>query len=130
MAAAFAVGAEGIQMGTRFVSSQESPVHENFKNQIFESSINGTWVLNKTSKPVIRALRTDFTKDILEAGKMDMSAMGKIQDLYFGGDMNAAPALSGQSVGLIDGVKSAKEIIDDTIKEFNETCSKLGNIKL
>ena len=56
--------------------------------------------------------------------------MVKIQDLYFGGDMNAAPALSGQSVGLIDDVKSAKEIIQDTIKEFNETCSKLGNITL
>ena len=59
-----------------------------------------------------------------------MTAMGKIQDLYFGGDMNAAPALSGQSVGLIDDVKSAEEIIQDTIKEFNETCSKLGNLAL
>ena len=59
-----------------------------------------------------------------------MTAMGKIQDLYFGGNMNAAPALSGQSVGLIDGVKSAEEIIQDTIKEFNETCSKLGNLAL
>ena len=102
----------------------------NFKNYIFDSPLNGTWILNKTSKPVIRALRTDFTKEILDAGEMDMTAMGKIQDLYFGGDMNAAPALSGQSVGLIDGVKSAEEIIQDTIKEFNETCSKLGNLAL
>jgi enoyl-[acyl-carrier protein] reductase II len=44
--------------------------------------------------------------------------------------MNAAPALSGQSVGLIDAIKSAEEIIKDTIKEFNETCSKLGGLKL
>ena len=130
MAAAFAVGAEGIQMGTRFVSSKESPVHDNFKNYIFESSLNGTWILNKTSKPVIRALRTEFTKEILEAGEMNMSAMGKIQDLYFGGDMNAAPALSGQSVGLIDDIKSAEEIIQDTINEFNQTCSELGTLKL
>ena len=130
MAAAFAVGAEGIQMGTRFVSSKESPVHENFKNYIFDSPLNGTWILNKSSKPVIRALRTDFTKEILDAGEMDMAAMRRIQDLYFGGDMNAAPALSGQSVGLIEGVKSAEEIIKDTIKEFNETCSKLGGLKL
>ena len=71
---------------------------------IFLILLNGTWILNKTSKPVIRALRTDFTKEILDAGEMDMTAMGKIQDLYFGGDMNAAPALSGQSVGLIDGM--------------------------
>ena len=113
-----------------YVSSKESPVHENFKDYIFNSPLNGTWILNKSSKPVIRALRTDFTKEILDTGEMDMTAMRGIQDLYFGGDMNAAPALSGQSVGLIEGVKSAEEIIKDTIKEFNETCSKLGGLKL
>ena len=53
--------------------------------------LNGTWILNKNSKPVIRALRTDFTKEILDAGEMDMTAMKKIQELYFEGNMNAAP---------------------------------------
>ena len=117
-------------MGARVVSSEGRAVDDNVKNSIFVSSFNGTWILNKTAKPVIRALRTEFTKEILEAGEMDMSAMGKIQDLYFGGDRNAAPALLGQTVGLVDGVKSAQEIIEGTIKEFNETCSKLGNLKL
>ena len=130
MAAVFAAGAEGIQMGTRFVSSKESPVHNNFKNKILDSTIQGTWILNKTSKPVIRALRTDFTKKIHEAGVMEMNDMSNIQDLYFGGDMNAAPALSGQSVGLIDEVKSVKDIIDQTVLEFNETCNNLSNFKL
>jgi len=130
MAAVFAAGAEGIQMGTRFVSSKESPVHDNFKNKILDSTIQGTWILNKTSKPVIRALRTDFTKKIHEAGVMEMNDMSNIQDLYFGGDMNAAPALSGQSVGLIDEVKSVKDIIDQTVLEFNETCNNLSNFKL
>ena len=130
MAAVFAAGAEGIQMGTRFVSSKESPVHDNFKNKILDSTIQGTWILNKTSKPVIRALRTDFTKKIHEAGVMEMNDMSNIQDLYFGGDMNAAPALSGQSVGLIDEVKSVKDIIDQTVSEFNETCNNLSNFKL
>ena len=130
MAAVFAAGAEGIQMGTRFVSSKESPVHDNFKNKILDSTIQGTWILNKTSKPVIRALRTDFTKKIHETGVMEMNDMSNIQDLYFGGDMNAAPALSGQSVGLIDEVKSVKDIIDQTVLEFNETCNNLSNFKL
>ena len=130
MAAVFAAGAEGIQIGTRFVSSKESPVHDNFKNKILDSTIQGTWILNKTSKPVIRALRTDFTKKIHEAGVMEMNDMSNIQDLYFGGDMNAAPALSGQSVGLIDEVKSVKDIIDQTVLEFNETCNNLSNFKL
>ena len=130
MAAVFAAGAEGIQMGTRFVSSKESPVHDNFKNKILDSTIQGTWILNKTSKPVIKALRTDFTKKIHEAGVMEMKDMSNIQDLYFGGDMNAAPALSGQSVGLIDEVKSVKDIIDQTVSEFNEACNNLSNFKL
>ncbi len=130
MADVFAAGAEGIQMGTRFVSSKESPVHDNFKNKILDSTIQGTWILNKTSKPVIRALRTDFTKKIHEAGVMEMKDMSNIQDLYFGGDMNAAPALSGQSVGLIDEVKSVKDIIDQTVSEFNEACNNLSNFKL
>ena len=129
MAAVFAAGAEGIQMGTRFVSSLESPVHDNFKNKIIDSGIDGTYILNKKSKPVIRALKTNLTKDIEEKGKMDMTALMKIQDLYFGGDMEAAPALSGQSTGLIDEIKSVKQIIDETINEFNETCKKLGNLE-
>ena len=129
MAAVFAAGAEGIQMGTRFVSSKESPVHVNFKNKIIDSGIDGTMVLNKKSKPVIRALKTELTNSIDEKGVMDMSAMMNIKDLYFGGDMEAAPALSGQSSGLINEIKTVKQIIDEIIDEFNSTCNKLGNIK-
>ena len=129
MAAVFAAGAEGIQMGTRFVSSKESPVHINFKNKIIDSGIDGTMVLNKKSKPVIRALKTELTNSIDEKGVMDMSTMMNIKDLYFGGDMEAAPALSGQSSGLINEIKPVKQIIDEIIDEFNSTCIKLGNIQ-
>jgi len=129
MAAVFFFFSEGIQMGTRFVSSKESTVHVNFKNKIIDSGIDGTMVLNKKSKPVIRALKTELTNSIDEKGVMDMSAMMNIKDLYFGGDMEAAPALSGQSSGLINEIKPVKKIIDEIIDEFNSTCNKLGNIK-
>ncbi len=129
MAAVFAAGAEGIQMGTRFVSSLESPVHDNFKNKIVESGIDGTYILNKKSKPVIRALKSNLTDQINDSGQMDMSALMNIKDLYFDGDMEAAPALSGQSIGLINEVKSVKQIVDEIINEFNNTCESLGNIR-
>jgi len=58
---------------------------------------------------------------------MQMTDMMRIQDLYFGGDMNAAPALTGQSAGLIDQVKSVSNIIEETILEFNETCKKMSS---
>ena len=129
MAAVFAAGAEGIQMGTRFVSSLESPVHDNFKNKIVESGIDGTYILNKKSKPVIRALKSNLTDQINDSGQMDMSALMNIKDLYFDGDMEAAPALSGQSIGLINEVKSVKQIVDEIINEFNNTCESLGNTR-
>ena len=128
MAAVFAAGAEGIQMGTRFVSSAESPGHNNFKNKIIDSGIDGTLVLNKSSKPVIRALKSNLTMDIDQKGEMDMSAMMNIKKLYFDGDMEAAPALSGQSTGLIDEIKPVKKIIDEIINDFNDVCKKMGNI--
>ena len=116
-------------MGTRFVSSKESPVHDNFKNTIINSGTNGTLILNKKSKPCIRALKTDLTHSIHDKGVMEMSEMMGIKNLYFDGDMEAAPALAGQSVGLIDKVKSVNEIISETIFEFNQTVSNLNESK-
>ena len=129
MAAVFAAGAEGIQMGTRFVSSMESPVHDNFKNTIINSGIDDTYILNKKAKPVIRALKTNLTKEINKKGVMDMTALMNIKKLYFDGDMEAAPALSGQSTGLINKIKSVEQIINEVIKEFNTTCERLSNLK-
>ena len=130
MAAAFAVGAEGIQMGTRFVSSQESPVHENWKKAILNGTESDTYVLNKTGSPCLRAIKTDYTKEIYEKGSMDMSVFGGVQDLYFGGNLNAAPALTGQSMGLIDEIKSVETIINETVEEFNKTCENLSEAKI
>ena len=130
MAAAFAAGAEGIQMGTRFVSSLESPVHQNFKNKILDSNEEGTYILNKKGKPGLRAMKSNLTEEIYEKGIMDMSALGNIKDLYFAGDMEAAPALAGQSMGLIDKVKPVKEIIDETIQQFNLVCDAMQQAKL
>ncbi|HEY8336153.1 MAG TPA: nitronate monooxygenase [Tardiphaga sp.] len=126
MAAAFALGAEAIQMGTRFVSCAESPVHANYKNAIVESTETGTLMLNKKSTPCIRALKSQRTKAIYDEGVMGPDALKGIRDLYFGGDMEAAPALAGQSAGLIDEVKTVKAIIDDTVAEFFAITGRLG----
>jgi enoyl-[acyl-carrier protein] reductase II len=126
MAAAFALGAEGIQMGTRFVCCQESPVHANYKNAIVGASETGTWMLNKKSTPCIRALKSQRTQAIYEQGVMSADALQGILGVYFGGDMEAAPALAGQSAGLIDSVKTAQQIIEDTVAEFFAITARLG----
>ena len=128
MAAAFALGAEAVQMGTRFVSCAESPVHANFKNAIVNASETGTWMLNKKSTPCIRSLKSERTQAIFEAGVMAPDALSGILKVYFDGDMEAAPALAGQSAGLIDEVKTAAQIIDDTVREFFEITGRLGRL--
>ncbi len=126
MAAAFALGAEGIQMGTRFVSSLESPVHANYKQAIVDADATGTWVLNKKATPCIRALKTAYTQPMFETGVLAADAFKGIQQVYFGGDMQAAPALAGQSVGLIHEVLPVAEIIERTMAEFRAICTRMG----
>ena len=128
MAAAFALGAEAIQMGTRFVSCTESPVHANYKNAIVEAKDTGTWVLNKKSTPCIRALKSRRTQAIYDEGLMPADALKGIRSVYFDGDMEAAPALAGQTAGLITSVKTAKEIIDETVAEFFAITARLGGL--
>lgn len=126
MAAAFALGAEGVQMGTRFVSCAESPVHAHYKQAIVDAKDTGTVVLNKKATPCIRALKSQRTLAIYDAGLMPPDALKDIRRVYFDGDMEAAPALAGQSAALIDGVKTAQAIIDDTVAEFFAITSRLG----
>lgn len=128
MAAAFALGAEGIQMGTRMVSSAESPVHENWKNAILAAQETDTVFLNRFGPgPALRALRTEKTTRF-EKEPPD-NVMGEFRtalDLYFGGDMEASIALSGQVAGRIDAVKPVARIITETIAEFEGTITALG----
>ncbi|MEP3246999.1 MAG: nitronate monooxygenase [Sneathiella sp.] len=128
MAAAFSVGAEAIQMGTRFVSSKESPVHSNYKNAIIDAEDTGTLVLNKKATPCIRALKTEKTKGIYEEGLMPKDMFARIQELYFGGDMEASAGLAGQSAALISEEKPVSEIIEETVQGFREICARMGSM--
>ena len=128
MAAAFALGAEAVQMGTRFVSCAESPVHINYKQAIIDAKETGTVVLNKKASPCIRALKTQRTAAIYDAGLMPKDTFKNLRDLYFGGDMEAAVGLAGQTSGLIDEIKSAKQIIDQTVHEFFTISRRMGTM--
>ncbi len=119
MAAAFALGAEGVQLGTRMVSSVESPVHQNWKRAIVDAAETDTVFLNRFHSPGLRALRTERTTRLeRELDQNAMAEFGTAMDLYFGGDMEASVALTGQVCGRIDEVKSVAQIIDEIRTEF------------
>ncbi len=119
MAGAFAMGAEGVQMGTRMLSCAESPVHANWKQAVLNAAETDTVFLNQESRPALRALRTERTAALALLGKFNvMEHMADLPSLYFGGDMEAAIPLCGQVCGRIDSIKSAREIVADTMAEF------------
>lgn len=128
MAAAFALGAEGIQMGTRMVSSLESPVHINWKNKILEAQETDTVFLNRFGPgPALRALRTERTTRFeKEPPQNIMGEFANALALYFGGDMEASIALSGQVAGRIDAIKPVAQIVEETVEEFHRICAILG----
>ena len=126
MAAAFALGAEGVQMGTRMLSCAESPVHNNWKEAIVNSRETDTVFLNQQGRPALRALKTELTAGLEPLGKFNiMEHMANLQELYFGGDMEAAIPLQGQVGGRIDKVLSAQEVIDETMSGFNTAINNL-----
>ncbi len=126
MAAAFALGAEGIQMGTRMVSATESPVHENWKNGIVEAAETDTIFLNRRFGPGLRALRTEHSESLEYADVNAMGEFGNAMKLYFGGDMNASLALCGQVAGRIDRIRPVAEIIGEIADEFFDVVGGLA----
>ena len=128
MAAAFALGAEGVQMGTRMVSSAESPVHSNWKDAILAAKETDTVFLNRFGPgPALRALRTEKTTAFEKTPPENiMGEFGHALDLYFGGDMEASIALSGQVAGRIDAVKPVAQVIAETMAEFEDVATRLG----
>ena len=127
MAAAFSLGAEGVQMGTRMVSAMESPVHDNWKNAITSGKETDTILLNQRHSPALRALRTERSTSLQFEESNVFGKFGDPQALYFGGDMNAAIALSGQVQGRIDEILPVAEIFSHCMDEFHETLSQLAD---
>jgi enoyl-[acyl-carrier protein] reductase II len=126
MAAAFALGAEGVQMGTRMVSAAESPVHDNWKQAIVAAAETDTVFLNDRHSPALRTLRTARSQSLVHAEHDVFAELGDLRALYFGGDMEAGLALSGQVAGRIDSVRPVAEIIARTVAEFAATVERLG----
>jgi enoyl-[acyl-carrier protein] reductase II len=126
MAAAFALGAEGVQMGTRMVSTVESPIHDNWKQLIVDSAETDTVFMNRHASPGLRGLRTERTSRL--EFDTSVNAFGHFGDphaLYFGGDLEAGIPLGGEVAGRIDSVRPVADIIRETAEECLETLEAL-----
>jgi enoyl-[acyl-carrier protein] reductase II len=126
MAAAFALGAEGVQMGTRMLTAAESPVHDNWKQAVVDAAETDTVVVNRYARPAMRTLRTERSVAAERESPAPPLTIDGVLDLYFGGDMNAAYAMSGQVAGRIVEVLPVRRILEDTWRDCRERLIELG----
>jgi enoyl-[acyl-carrier protein] reductase II len=114
-------------MGTRMVSALESPIHEGWKRAIVAAPETGTVMIKPPGRPALRALRTERTERLERDPSNAMEEMGAgVRAVYFGGDVNAGVALSGQVAGRIESVRPVADILRDTVNDFRATLESLG----
>jgi enoyl-[acyl-carrier protein] reductase II len=122
MAAAFALGAEGVQVGTRFVCAAESNVHINYKEKIIESNDRATVVTGRSTGHPVRGLKKKLSTEFEELEKRGASVeeleklgTGKLRLAVVEGDTKWGSLMAGQSAGLVRKIEPAAAIIEDII---------------
>jgi enoyl-[acyl-carrier protein] reductase II len=134
MAAAIALGANGVQVGSRFVTTHESSAHINFKNAILNSLEGDTKLSLKQLTPV-RLLKNEFSLQVNELENQGASieeltnllGRGRAKKGMFEGDLVNGELEIGQIASQLKSLQSAKEVIDDMVNEYNLTIKKMQN---
>ena len=122
-AAAFMLGACGVQVGTRFLVADECRVHDVYKERLIKASDIGTMVTGKTLGDAVRALKTPFTKQFakmeadpsVSADEIRAFGTGSLRKAVFDGDLAGGSFLAGEVAGMIRQRESAADIVNDII---------------
>lgn len=122
-AAAFMLGACGVQVGTRFLVARECKVHPTYKERLIKASDLGTLVTGKRLGDAVRALKTPFTKKFaqmeanpaVQADEIKAFGSGSLRKAVFDGDLSGGSFLAGEVAGLIRREETAEEIVNDII---------------
>ena len=131
IAAAFMLGAEAVQMGTRFVATEECNVHENYKQFLLKARDIDTRVTGRTTGHPVRTLRNPMTKEYLEkeaAGasfeELEMLTLGGLRKAVVDGDVKTGSVMSGQIAGMVKDVPACKDLMARLMAETKEAVKK------
>lgn len=132
-AAAYMLGAEAVQMGTRFVVANESIVHENYKNKIVKASDVDSEVTGLSTGHPVRCLRNKMTREYLKLEKegadfmeLEKLTLGTLRNAVIDGDIVDGTVMAGQIAGLIKKQQSCKEMIEEIMTEAEALLSNGG----
>jgi NAD(P)H-dependent flavin oxidoreductase YrpB (nitropropane dioxygenase family) len=135
---ALAMGAEAVLMGTAFLASEECPIHPNIKQRLVETQVNGTGLIMNSIRNPMRVALNEAAMEVMamEAEGTTLEAIlekvagGKQKISYETGEVETSPIVCGQVVGLIDRIKTIKDVIDDIISEADALLDRLDRIRV
>jgi enoyl-[acyl-carrier protein] reductase II len=136
IAAVLCLGADGVQLGTRFLMTQESNLHQAYKTRALAAGIADTTLIGRGKLP-IRVLKNDFTREFESAERAGASAQDlamlsagrTLKMAAFDGDIDQGKVEVGQSVGLIDELLPAAEVVAQLIAEFEAAVARLSRFR-
>ena len=137
MLSAMALGAQGVQIGSRFVASKESSAHQAFKTEVLKAKDGATQLTLKELTPV-RLLKNKFYQDVVrlyqshptQEDLKKLLGRARAKKGMFEGDLEEGELEIGQIAGLIDDILTVKEIVEQIITEFNATNKEMSKLKL
>jgi len=137
MLAAMILGADAVQIGSRFVASEESSAHDNFKNEVVKTEDGGTHLTLKELTPV-RLIKNKFYQQVQDLYQQNAASdqlkellgRGRAKKGMFEGDLVDGELEIGQVAGLIHQIKPAKEIVDEIVNEFKDAQREMSSIQL
>lgn len=132
--ASFMLGAEGVQIGTRFLVAKECNIHQNYKDLVLSATDRSTVVTGRRTGHPIRALKNNFTSNYekneanLDISLEELSALGTgaLRKAALNGDLENGSFLCGQVAGLVKEEQTCKEIIDEIITEAKSIFNKFN----
>lgn len=134
--AALSLGAEGIQMGTRFVCSTECIAHDNYKKKIMKAKDRDAIVTGRSTGYPVRVIKNRFSKEYIKLEKEEVPfeeleelGAGRLRLAVKEGDIDNGSLMAGQISGMIKDIKSCEEIINDIIKDAEKELNKLYSFK-
>lgn len=132
MVAAFALGAEGVQLGTRFVCATECNAHDNFKKKIISANDRSTVITGRALGHPVRSMKNKFTQILQEMEdnkvaieELDKFGSGRLRAAVVDGDMEQGSVMSGQIAGLVNRIQPAKEIMEEIVDEAAELAKNI-----
>ena len=133
LAAAFALGACGVQVGTVLLASEECPIHDNYKGAVLKAGANDTVVTGRSGGAPVRVLKNKMAREYLRMEKqnlpleeMEKLTLGSLRRAVFDGDVDTGSFMAGQVAGMVHAIRPLRQIFEELMAGYEQVRKELS----